>query len=455
VTKAPQQPNLLDLEIRDLSNEGDGIGQSDGRIVFVDGALPGERVEVRLTAASRGRMRGELRQLLQASPQRRRPPCILAEDCGGCSLQHWQDSAQSSWKQDHLQQVLQRIGNITKPLAPILIAPQPLGYRNRAIIPLQAGSNGLKAGFYRRRTHTVVNMNHCPVLDPRLDKLIAPIKRDLIASEWPAYNEENRSGLLRHLVLRLGVSSGELLIGLVSTDKRLAGLTELAEQWLARWPNLVGVVLNLQPKPVNSVFGENALLIGGRPWLLERFGDRSFQIGLDTFFQVNTSQAERLLPLLRQALQLKPGQLLVDAYCGVGTLGLPLLAEGIRLIGIEQHPASVERAQSNAKLNGLEQAEFLLGDVDLRLQEVLPFADALLLDPPRKGLLDPVCAAIVAQPPARIAYVSCNPATLARDLARLTASGELRLESVQALDFFPQTTHIEALAVLVNRAVQP
>ena len=448
-------PNLLKLQIRDLSSEGAGIGEADGRVVFVEGALPGEWVEARLTAGSRGRLHGELRNLEQASDQRRQPPCILAADCGGCSLQHWQDAAQVQWKQEHLQQLLKRIGGISLPVAPILASGQALGYRNRAIIPLQEGPNGLKAGFYRRGSHAVVNMNHCPVLDPRLDELIEPIKADLAASEWPIYNEDTQEGLLRHLVLRVGANSGEILIGLVAREARLPGAIELAEQWLERWPQVVGVVLNLQPKPTNTLLGPNEELLAGRPWLMESFAGRRFQIGLDTFFQVHSAQAERLVNLLREALALTSGEVLVDGYCGVGTLGLPLYTSGLRLIGIELHPGSIERARCNAMLNGIDTAEFKVGAMERSLQEVLPFTDALLLDPPRKGLSEGMCEAIASEPPERIAYVSCNPATLARDLARLTANGNLELRSVQPLDFFPQTTHTEALAVLVRRAVRP
>jgi len=444
----PSQPNLLTLEIRDLSGEGDGIGEEGGKIAFVNGALPGEQVEARLTGASKGMVRGEIRKLLRASPERRLPACILAGDCGGCSLQHWNDSAQANWKQSRVQQALKRIGCLDIEVQPILAAKAVLGYRNRAIIPIQPSSNGIKAGFYKRQSHDVVNMNHCPVLDPRLDALIAPIKQDLEECGWPAYCEASHSGELRHLVMRIGANSGEILLGLVVRSSPLDGVDVLAQEWLERWPAVVGVVLNTQPKPTNTLLGPTQQLIAGRPWLLERFADCSFAIGLDTFFQVHTPQAEKLIPLLQQGLALKSGEVLIDAFCGVGTLGLPLISGGSRLIGIEQHQASIERAEDNARLNNLENAEFIVGSVEEKLAELLPIADALLLDPPRKGLSERLIATIKECPPERIAYVSCNPSTLARDLARLTSGGEIELISVQPIDFFPQTTHCEAVALL-------
>ena len=450
----PSQPNLLNLEIRDLSQEGSGIGHDGSRVAFVTGALPGELVEARLTGASRGMVRGEIRKLLRQSPDRRLPACILAGECGGCSLQHWNDAAQAEWKQNNLQQALQRIGGLSIQVEPIIAATAVMGYRNRAIIPIQPSSSGIKAGFYRRQSHDVVNMNHCPVLDPRLDELIGPIKQDLVECGWPAYCEASHSGELRHLVLRIGVNSGEILLGLVTKSPQLDGFDILAEEWLERWPAVVGVVHNCQPKPTNTLLGEQQQLIAGRPWLLERFANCSFAIGLDTFFQVHTAQAERLVPLLKDGLGLGVGEVLVDAFCGVGTLGLPLVGPEAKLIGIEQHQASIERAQDNARLNNIDNAEFLVGSVEQKLAEVLPVTDALLLDPPRKGLSDPLINIIQSCPPDRIAYVSCNPSTLARDLSRLCADGMLELLSVQPLDFFPQTTHCEALALLKRVAVR-
>lgn len=441
-------PNLLTLEIRDLSQDGCGIGSEEGRVAFVTGALPGEEVEARLIGASKGTVRGELRKILRASPDRRLPPCILAGECGGCNLQHWSDSAQSKWKENHIQEALIRIGSLKVVVEPIITAGEVLGYRNRAIIPVQTSTNGIKAGFYKRQSHDVVNMNHCPVLDPRLDLLIAPIKQDLIKLEWPAYDEKTQQGEIRHIILRVGANSGEILLGLVTKSPQLDGFDVLAEEWLERWPSVVGVVHNCQPKPTNTLLGSQQNLIAGRPWLLEKFANYSFAIGLDTFFQVHTHQAEKLIPLLKFALDLKSGEIIVDAFCGVGTLGLPLLDSGAKLFGIEQHAASIERAMDNARLNNIQNAEFLVGSVEEKIAELLPFADALLLDPPRKGLSDRLSDAIIACPPERIAYVSCNPATLARDLARLTANGLLKLEMVQPLDFFPQTTHCEALATL-------
>jgi len=447
-----------ELGISDLSLQGEGIGRlADGSVVFVAGALPGERVRVRLQGRQRNRWQAELVAVVDPSPDRRRPPCILADHCGGCSLQPLADAAQAAWKEAQVRQTLQRLGRIEAAVRPILRCEQPLGYRNRAVIPLQRTDEGiLRAGYYRRGSHRIVNLNRCPVLDPRIDALIAPIKSDLEATAWPV--DRHGGGGLRHLALRVGAGSGEILVTLVSRAVAdLPGVEELAALWMARWPEVVGVTLNLQPEPSNRLFGERSLCLAGRPWLRERFAGQEIRLGAESFFQVNTHQAEAVVPLLDEALAGSEG-LLIDAYCGVGTFSLPLAERGWQVLGLEQQHAAVDLAQGNAERLALAaRARFLAGDVaallPVQLRERQP--SALLLDPPRKGLAPEVLAAISAQPPPLLLYLSCDPATLARDLARLCdqEQGVYGPEWLQPLDFFPNTSHIECLAVLRRRHV--
>ncbi|MEB3169145.1 MAG: 23S rRNA (uracil(1939)-C(5))-methyltransferase RlmD [Synechococcaceae cyanobacterium] len=443
----------LELGIDDLTREGDGVARHQGQVIFVPTALPGDRVRLRLIGKRRRQLLGRLEAITTASPDRRRPPCILANHCGGCSLQAYRDAAQQAWKQSHVAQCLQRLGGLMPPLRPLLAAADPLGYRNRAVIPLERLADGrLRAGYYRRGSHRIVNMNHCPVLDPRLDALIAPLKADLEAAGWPV----DRHGLgLRHLALRIGQRSGELLITLIASDLDLPGLAPLAQQWMARWPDLVGVCLNRQPQPGNVLFGAETRVIAGRGWLLERFADLELRIAADTFFQVHTAQAERVVPLLREALGPASG-LLLDIYCGIGTFSLPLAANGWSVLGLELQASAIALADRNAADNGLQQrARFRVGAAAAALSELLsaePAVTALLVDPPRKGLEPAVLAAVRSQPPRRMAYLSCDPATLARDLGQLCGpEGPYQIDWIQPIDFFPNTSHVECLAALTRR----
>lgn len=442
----------MDVWISDLDRQGRGVGRHDGRVLFVEGCLPGDRVELRMQPGRRSRPEARLLRMLQPSAQRRRPPCILADHCGGCSLQAFSPEGQQHWKQELVRQTLLRIGGLEAPMQPLLASCEELGYRNRAIIPLERQEDGrLRAGFYRRGSHRIVNMNRCPVLDPRLDALIAPLKADLEARPWPVDRHGNAGGGLRHLALRVGQHSGELLITLIASHPDLEGLHEQAEAWMKRWPDLVGVTLNLQPRPTNQLFGTESHTLVGRDWLHEGFAGLRLQIASDTFFQVHTRQAERLVPLLEAALA-QPEGLLIDAYCGIGTYSLPLARLGWRVHGLEQHPGAVALAERNATLNGLsDRCRFQAADVADALEGLIGEAQALLLDPPRKGLDSRVLSAIGACPPPRLVYLSCDPATLARDLRHLCGEG-YRLLSVQPVDFFPNTTHVEALALLERSA---
>jgi 23S rRNA (uracil1939-C5)-methyltransferase len=443
---------VLEVRIDGLGHDGQGIGRWQDVALFVPGALPGETVSVRVRRLAKRHLEADLIGVETPSPQRIRPACILAERCGGCSLQHCRLSAQAELKTDQVVQALRRIGQLEVPVDPIWCPEGALGYRNRALIPLERRPDGvLRAGYYRRGSHRIVNMNRCPVLDPRMDGLIEPIKADLEASGWPVDVNLSAGGGLRHLALRVGHHSGEVLITLVTSHDRLPGLDALATRWMARWPAVVGVGLNLQPRATNVVLGPDTITITGRPWLNERFGGQDLQIGADSFFQVNTPQAERLVPLLQEFFQPGPDMPLVDAYCGIGTFSLPLAAAGSPVLGLEVHQRSVQQAIASAERNGLSSARFEHADVAMVLAERLQGAVGLLVDPPRKGLSPETVAAILQSCPPKLAYISCNPATLARDLAALCGEGAYWLQRVQPVDFFPQTSHVECVALLERR----
>jgi 23S rRNA (uracil1939-C5)-methyltransferase len=447
-TTALRLGQTFEVTIHGLGHEGQGVGRLDDLAVFVPGALPGERVVARLRRQAKRHLEAELVGVEDPSPDRRKPPCILVERCGGCSLQHCNDPAQADLKTDLVRQALKRLAQLKVDVLPILQAASPLGYRNRALIPLERTPEGqLRAGYYRRGSHKIVNMNRCPVLDPRIDVLIQPIKADLEATRWPVDVNLSQGGGLRHLSLRVGHHSGDVLITLVSSHNNLPGLEALAQQWQERWPEVVGVNLNIQPKATNVVLGPDTYQVSGRSWLLERFAGHELHIGADTFFQVNTAQAERVVPLLVDFFSEQPNTQVLEAYCGIGTFSLPLAAAGLDVLGLELHHASVAQARANAERNALPKARFEQADVAVSLAEHLAWAEALLVDPPRKGLAPEVMEVILQAPPRRIAYISCNPATLARDLGLLSEAG-YRIRPIQPVDFFPQTSHVECLALL-------
>ena len=435
----------------DLNHQGLGLARWQGWVVIVPQLLPGEEAQVQLLQRKKSQWFARHLKTLVAGPGARKSPCILAQDCGGCSLQHLEDSLQAEWKRTRLEQTLRRIGGIDiQSPAPINNDLDHLGYRNRALIPLLRREDQLRLGYYRRGSHRIVNLNRCPVLDPRIDALIKPLKQDLEASGWPADADLHGEPGLRHLGLRVGVRTGELLITLVSATAELNGVKTLAEEWMNRWPALAGVTLNLQPRRSNTVLGAITHTLAGRDSISERFCDLQLLLGTTTFFQVNTDRAEQIVIVLRDwLLQLGDCKRLIDAYCGIGTISLPIAAAGIGVVGLEINPASVQQARQNAALNGITEASFEAGDVALLLGDYLRDHDALVVDPPRKGLTPDVLDAILNCPPKSLAYLSCDSATLARDIKRLVSdNGPYTIDRIQPVDFFPQTTHLECLVLM-------
>ncbi|WP_416665768.1 23S rRNA (uracil(1939)-C(5))-methyltransferase RlmD [Egbenema bharatensis] len=476
-----QQGALLELEISDLNHNGEGVGRSNGRVVFVPDTAPGDRLLVRLIRVKPQYAHGKIHELLQASPHRIRPGCIVADKCGGCQWQHIDYDYQKTVKQNLIIQDLERIGGFSHPpVNPLLPLPTPhsplptphsplltphsslltphsphsphLHYRNKATYPLSRSTTTgqVQAGYYQKGSHQLINLNQCPIQDERLNPLLAEIKQEIQQRGWSIYNEAKHQGKLRHLGLRIGRRSGEMLLTLVSKESSLEGLDEQAEVWLERYPTLVGVCLNLNPDRTNAIFGRETHCIAGQPYLHEEFAGLTFQIQPTTFFQVNTEQAESLLRFIQTELSLQGHEVLVDAYCGVGTLTLPLAKQVKRTIGMEIQPEAIEQAKVNAALNQINNVDFQAGSVEQLLPSLSVTPDVVLLDPPRKGCDRSVINALHAIQPHRIVYVSCNPATLARDLKLL--GNTYTLTVVQPADFFPQTAHVECAAFLTRQA---
>lgn len=454
ITYAPrwQQGEVIDLTIDDLTNSGDGVGRWQDRVVFVANTVPGDRLQVRLTKVKSKYGHGKWLSIIEPSPDRIRPACIVADKCGGCQWQAVSYPRQLKAKEQQVQSTLERIGGFEiVPMQPIVASAQPLGYRNKVTYPLARGRDGVvKAGYYRRGTHQIVNLNQCPIQNESLNPLLVDVKTAIKTRGWSLYNEKKHQGRLRHLALRAGQHTDQEMLTLVTTGY-LPEIKDQAEQWLAKYPNLVGVCLNINPDQTNKIFGDETRCLAGQPYLEEIFLGLRLRIQPTTFFQVNTAQAEALVGIILERLNLQGNETIIDTYCGIGTLSLPIAQQAARCIGIESQEESVAQARQNAALNGLQNTEFFAGAVehlllDISAQQASPI-DVVVLDPPRKGCDRNVLDALTEISPARIVYMSCNPATLARDLKVLCSQG-YGLKMVQPADFFPQTSHVECVAFL-------
>ena len=446
-----QSGAVIKLDITDLSSTGDGVGRYDGRVVFVPNAVPGDQMRVKLTKIKATHGFGIPAGIVTASPNRVRPACIVADKCGGCQWQAVGYEAQLAAKHQLVTEALVRIGKLENiRVDPVMAAEQPLNYRNKATYPVvKSQINTVKAGYYRRGSHTVVNLNQCPGQDERLDPLLAEVKQDIQAREWKIYSEHHHKGHIKHLSLRVGQRTGQILLTLVSRSVKLKGIQEQAKAWMERYPEVVGVLVNLNWKKTNAIFGPQTYPIAGQSYLEEEFAGLRFQLQPTTFFQVNTTQAERLLAEVQKELALTGEETIVDAYCGIGTFTLPLAKRAKHCIGLESFTESVTQAEKNAALNGIENVRFVIGDVGATLPDVGVVPDIVMIDPPRKGCDLAVLEALLKMKPYRIVYVSCNPATLARDLKVLCETGTYQISRIQPADFFPQTSHVECAAFLV------
>ena len=444
-----QQGQVVELEITDLNTTGDGVGRHKGRVVFVPNTVPGDRANCKIVQSKAKFARGKVEKLIEPSTYRIRPSCIVADKCGGCQWQHIDIDYQRQAKQKQVVQAFQRIGGFENvEVKPILYTNNYLNYRNKSTYPLGRSNTGqVQAGYYRQGSHKLINLNQCPVQDERLHPLLREVKQDIQKQGWSIYNETTHRGKLRHLSLRIGQNTGETLLTLVTTDPNLKGIEAQAQHWLDRYPELVGVCLNINSDRTNAILGKTTQTILGKPYLREIFAGIELHIAADTFFQINTSAAELLLETITQQLDLTGTETIVDAYCGIGTFSLPLARKVKQVIGIELNANSIEQAKENAALNQIENATFYVGKVKDCLNQIKSQPDILLLDPPRKGCDPQVLEKILKLQPDKIAYISCKPATLARDIQAL-CSQIYKVVEIQPADFFPQTTHVECCALL-------
>lgn len=448
----------LILQIEGLVPGGEGLARHQGLTVFVPDALPGDHLDARLISVKKNYARALIHRVLQPGPQRISPPCALAERCGGCQWQHFAYAGQLQAKQTALLEVMQRLGGWPEALlaarcAPVLGMAEPVAYRNKAQFPLQSLQGQATLGFYAPRSHQLVPVDDCLIQPEPINAVLRSVQQWLQQHpELRAYDEASHSGLLRHLLIRHSVGTGQTLVGLVLRQPAAAQLLPLAEALRARHPEIVGVLQNIQPARGNRILGSETEVLSGSATYLEQLGPLHFELALPAFFQVNPQQTVILYDQVLAALQPIQGLKVLDAYSGAGSISLWLARAGAQVLGLEIVPEATLNAQANARRNGLAaQCRFETGRVEDLLAGHLgrEAFDAVVLDPPRKGCEPAVLDALAGSAIDQLVYVSCNPATLARDSALLRAAG-FELRSLQPVDMFPHTHHLETVAHFVR-----
>ena len=447
--------DIVTLEIVDCGTDGEGIGKADGFTVFVKDAVIGDTIVAKIMKAKKNYGYGRLMEILKPSPYRVEPVCLSARQCGGCQLQAVSYEEQKVFKEKKLRGHLERIGGFTEfPMEPLIGMDDPYHYRNKAQFPVGRNKEGrIVTGFYAGRTHAIIENRDCALGIPQnkdvLDRVIAHMEKYNIAP----YDEATGKGLVRHIFVRYGFFTGELMVCLIINGQDLPHQRELVEK-LCEIPGMTSISLNMNKKRSNVILGDKVKTIWGEDYITDKIGDISYEISPLSFFQVNPKQTWKLYSKALEYADLHGEETVWDLYCGIGTISLFLAQKAKFVRGVEIVPAAIEDAKRNAQINHIENVEFFVG----KAEEVLPreyekngvYADVIVVDPPRKGCDEMLLKTILKMQPKRVVYVSCDSATLARDLRFLCDNG-YELKKVCGVDQFPQTAHVETVVLLSHK----
>jgi 23S rRNA (uracil1939-C5)-methyltransferase len=456
------------LDIIGMTHEGEGVGRVEGFTLFVQGALPGEKIRAKVLKTKKQYGYAKLLKIEQASGDRIAPPCEIYDMCGGCQLQHMDYAAQLAWKRQ-LVDNLERIGKLqvageesngdgavsSSRTSGIIVRPtlgmaEPWRYRNKAQVPIGVTEGGLVGGFYARGSHRIVDMETCLIQHEHNDDVVRRIKSIGRKLGITAYDEESGKGLLRHVVVKVAFRTGEMMVVLVTNGDRIPRQDEWIAEIRREIPAVASICQSVNTRQTNVIFGDVTRTLWGSDVIYDYIGDVKFAISARSFYQVNPAQTEVLYGKTVEYAGLTGNETVIDAYCGIGTISLFLAQHAKQVYGVEIVREAIEDARGNAKLNGMDNVVFEVGaseDVIPNWKEQGITADVIVVDPPRKGCDPRLLETILAMQPEKVVYVSCNPSTLARDL-RILEDGGYRTVEVQPVDMFPHTTHVECVVSL-------
>ena len=442
------------VDIVDIGQGGVGIGKFEGFTVFVDGGLVKDKIKVKITKSKKNYAVGDIVEIIEPSPYRVERKCSKElKDCGGCQIQELDYQEQLNIKTNEVKQVISRIGKLEDVVVhPALGMEEPFRYRNKAQFPIQKVDGSPVIGFYKKKSHDIIPTDQCIIQHDVNDKIIKIIKTYIRAYKVSVYDEKTHTGVLRHLVTKVGFTSKEVMVVLVANGRKLPYLNELASVLKENIPGFKTLVVNVNREKTNVILGNENRVIYGDGKINDNIGDLVFEISPLSFFQVNPVQTEVLYNKALEYAALGENDTVFDIYCGIGTISLFLAQRAKKVYGIEIVEEAIKDAKRNAEINNLDNVEFYVGkaeDVVPKMYKQGKRANVVVVDPPRKGCDEKVLDTIVSMQPDRVVYVSCNPSTLARDLAYLNKKGYKSLE-VQPVDMFPHSVHIENVALIVK-----
>lgn len=447
-----QKNQIVELEITDLSYEAMGVAHLDGMTIFVNNALPGEVVKAKILKVKKRFAFAKIEEILRESPDRINVKLNQWMQTGLASLAHLKYDKQLEFKREQVVNLLHKAGLDQIKVNETLASPKEVGYRNKAQVPVREINGQLEIGFFRKHSHDLVPMTNFFTTDPEIDKVLVAVRDLLRKYKVPAYDEKNHTGEVRYLDVRRSQATGEIMVILVCLDKDFEQLPALADE-ISQLDGVTSVILNHNPKKTNVILGKDDYVVKGSAQITDKIGDVEFKISPKSFFQINSLQTPRLYNLAIKKAALKLSDVVVDAYAGIGTIGLSVAKHVKAVRGMETIRDAVKDANRNAKLNGMENAKYVTG----KAEEIMPHwaqeglkTDVIFVDPPRKGLTPEFIEAAVKTKPEKIVYISCNPATQVRDLQLLMDKG-YEFSEISPVDMFPQTPHVESVAVLSKK----
>jgi tRNA (uracil-5-)-methyltransferase len=440
------------LTIKRLGINGEGVGYFKKQVVFVPGALPGEEVVVEATKVHPKFSEAKIKKIRKQSEFRIKPPCPIYEECGGCQLQHLRYDQQLKEKRDIVIQALERHTKLDPSKLEIkktIGMEDPWSYRNKSQFQVGFRDGKVLAGLYGMNSHRLINIEQCAVQHPQTNKATKTVKRILQDLKIPIYNEKSKKGLVRTIVARVGIQTGELQIVLITTKKELPKKELIIQEIKKRLPEVKSVIQNINGQKTSLIFGDETVNLEGSDFIQETLGDLQFELSARTFFQLNPEQTVKLYNDVKKAAGLTGTEKVADAYCGVGTIGLWVADGAAEIRGMDIIPESIEDAKKNAARHGIKHAKYVTGKAEVLLPKWVKEGwkpDVIIVDPPRTGLDDQLLKTILKVKPKKVVYVSCNPSTLAKDINVLTANYKVKM--IQPVDMFPQTAHCEAVTLL-------
>ncbi len=451
--KPPFKVNdTAEVEITGLGSSGEGVGKVNGFTVFVKGALPGEKVKVKLFQVKKSYASGSILEILQPSAQRVEPQCPFYKSCGGCQLQHLSYEGQLAVKRQQVKDALERIGHIEGcEVLPVIGMENPWHYRNKMQFPAARTEGKIQIGCYAALTHNVIDIEDCIIQKQANNKIMQVVRKWMQQFNIAAYDETYGKGVVRHVMGRVGVKTGDVMAVIITACYDIPHAGELVTMLKNEVGGLKSIVQNINKKRTNIIMGSKNRVLYGKSTIKDKLGSLKFNISPLSFFQVNSEQTEKLYAAALDFAALNGGETVIDCYCGTGTISLYLAKKAGRVYGIEIVEPAIKDAVANAAANNIGNAQFICGDAAIEMPALLEKGvkpNIVLLDPPRAGCDKKVLAAIAGVKPQKIVYVSCNPASLARDMAFLTENGYKALKA-QPVDMFPMTHHVETVAEMI------